>query len=234
MVEPIQYHFIYKTVSSSGKYYIGRHSTNNLNDKYFGSGKWVRSIKDKSKLCRYILEHCSSFEELKEKEKIYILSNIGLENCMNFNNNSIGFACGDLNPSCTLESRQKMSDRVSGDNNPSKREDVRKKKSDALKGKPSTNIGWKHTDEAKQKISEAHTGRKHSEESRKNMGDSHRGNKNLLGYIPSEETKAKISAKTKGVPKAIIKCPYCELEGGVGVMGRWHFDNCKLKKEVIL
>ena len=50
------YHFIYKTISDSGKYYIGRHSTKNLNDGYFGSGKWIRSLKNKSNLKREIIE----------------------------------------------------------------------------------------------------------------------------------------------------------------------------------
>jgi hypothetical protein len=29
-----QFHIIYKTSSKSGRYYIGRHSTNNLDDGY--------------------------------------------------------------------------------------------------------------------------------------------------------------------------------------------------------
>lgn len=41
-------HFIYKTISPSGKFYISRHSTNNIDDGYLGSGKWIRSIRNKS------------------------------------------------------------------------------------------------------------------------------------------------------------------------------------------
>jgi len=57
-------HFIYKTTHISGKYYIGRHSTENINDGYLGSGKWVKSIKDKSKLSREILEYCDDIDDL--------------------------------------------------------------------------------------------------------------------------------------------------------------------------
>ena len=49
-------HFIYKTTHVNGKYYIGRHSTENINDGYIGSGKWPISIKDKSSLTREIIE----------------------------------------------------------------------------------------------------------------------------------------------------------------------------------
>ena len=38
-----KYHFIYKTTNLiNGKYYIGMHSTNKLNDGYLGSGKKLR------------------------------------------------------------------------------------------------------------------------------------------------------------------------------------------------
>ena len=38
-----KYHFIYKTTNLlSGKYYIGMHSTDNLDDGYLGSGYRLR------------------------------------------------------------------------------------------------------------------------------------------------------------------------------------------------
>ena len=38
-----KYHFIYKTTNLlSGKYYIGMHSTDNLDDGYLGSGRRLR------------------------------------------------------------------------------------------------------------------------------------------------------------------------------------------------
>jgi len=112
-------HFIYKTESKSGKYYIGRHSSEDIDDGYIGSGKWVRSIKDKSELTRTILEFCESVEELKEFEKKLLKEHVGKENCMNFNLNSCGFSTGDLNPSSTEEGRKRISERLKIDN-PSK------------------------------------------------------------------------------------------------------------------
>lgn len=47
------YHILYRTtMQDSNKFYVGRQSTTNLKDGYLGSGKWVRSIKDKSVLSR--------------------------------------------------------------------------------------------------------------------------------------------------------------------------------------
>ena len=89
------YHFIYKTTCKSGKYYVGRHSTCKLNDNYFGSGKWVKSIKDKSILSREILEFFDDSEQLKLAEQLLLFENIDKPNNMNYNNNATGFSSGD-------------------------------------------------------------------------------------------------------------------------------------------
>ena len=83
-----QYHFIYKTTNLlSGKYYIGMHSTDNLEDGYLGSGNLIsRAIKKhgKENFIREILEFCSSREELKQREsEIVTLSEIAKKECMN-------------------------------------------------------------------------------------------------------------------------------------------------------
>lgn len=90
--------FIYKTTHISGKYYIGRCSRK-YSKNYLGSGRWVRSIKDKSQLTREILVECSTFEELCIEEERLINIHINDPLCMNWNNKSVGFATGDLNPS---------------------------------------------------------------------------------------------------------------------------------------
>jgi len=83
-----RYHYIYKTTNLlSGKYYIGMHSTNNLDDGYMGSGKRLRySInkygKDNHKV--EILEFLTSREELKSREaELVNLNEIAKEECMN-------------------------------------------------------------------------------------------------------------------------------------------------------
>jgi hypothetical protein len=91
-------HFIYKTIHPNGKYYIGRHSTTNLEDRYLGSGKWVSQIKKKDKLVREIVEFVDSFEELIIKEDEYLAEHYGKPNCMNMSNKSTGWAVGSANP----------------------------------------------------------------------------------------------------------------------------------------
>lgn len=87
----IIYHIIYKTTHKNGKFYIGRHSTKNLDDGYLGSGKWVKSIKDKSNLSREIITEASSIEELYELEEYYI--NIYFDDplCMNYGKGARGW-----------------------------------------------------------------------------------------------------------------------------------------------
>ena len=109
-------HFIYKTTHTNGKYYIGRHSTVNVDDGYIGSGKWPLSIKDKSTLTREILEFVDDFETLKQREGAYLTEHYGKPNCMNQNIDPIGFGAGKNNPMLNPE----VAAKITGDNHWSK------------------------------------------------------------------------------------------------------------------
>lgn len=83
-----KYHFIYKTTNLlNGKYYIGMHSTDNMDDGYLGSGKRLRySIRKhgEGNHEREILEFVDSREELKKREEeIVNLNEIAKVECMN-------------------------------------------------------------------------------------------------------------------------------------------------------
>ena len=109
--------FIYKTTHTSGKYYIGRCSRKHP-ETYLGSGRWVKSIKDKTSLSREILSNHESFEELCLAEEKAISEHINDPLCMNWNNKSVGFGTGKFNPSHkgmfnkkhTEETKQKISE----------------------------------------------------------------------------------------------------------------------------
>ena len=68
-----KFHYIYKITNTlNGKFYIGMHSTDNLEDGYFGSGKLLwRSINKHGKENHEmeILEHYFSREDLAAREK---------------------------------------------------------------------------------------------------------------------------------------------------------------------
>ena len=69
---------------------------------------------------------------------------------------------------------------------------------------------------------------------RPDLSDSNRtrtGPKNPnFGKTQPEEWKLKNSLANQK-PKNKVSCPHCGAVGGEGIMKRWHFDNCKLKKE---
>jgi hypothetical protein len=184
------YHFIYRITSESGKYYIGRHSTEKIDDGYLGSGKWIRSLKDKTTLKREIIEFCSE-ENIKEREKFYLSENVGKENCMNFNLSPIGFSSGLLNPSKDKELVKRRAKKIMGENNPAKRPEVRIKMSESQKkGKNTHNKGKKLSEQARKNMSEARKGLKFSEEGKKKLSDSRKRQYELGERIlPSFEGK---------------------------------------------
>ena len=69
-----KYNYVYLiTNQQNGKKYIGKHSTDNLDDNYMGSGIIIQKIlkKNPSILKKEIIEMCSSEEESFEKEKYW-------------------------------------------------------------------------------------------------------------------------------------------------------------------
>jgi len=82
-----KYHYIYKIVRDDGKYYIGMHSTDNLDDGYFGSGvKITRSIKRHGldRHTKVILEFAPTRKELRLREAELVNTHtLSDPNCMN-------------------------------------------------------------------------------------------------------------------------------------------------------
>jgi hypothetical protein len=109
-----KYHIIYKTVRTdgSGKYYIGMHSTDNLDDDYLGSGQILwRSIKKYGREMhrREILEVLPSRKDIVLREA-EILSAIARDDlhCMNVSR-SIGYASRKPeHPSASEKRRQSI------------------------------------------------------------------------------------------------------------------------------
>lgn len=83
-----KYHYTYKTTNlKNGRYYLGMHSTNRIDDGYLGSGKRLyyelnKYGRDNFKL--EILEYFETREELAKAEKSLITEqDLNNENCLN-------------------------------------------------------------------------------------------------------------------------------------------------------
>ncbi len=75
------------------------------------------------------------------------------------------------------------------------------------------NLGSKHTQEHKDKISLANIGRVMNDYTKQKLKEANLGRESAM--------------KGKHFPK--VKCTYCEVSGGIIPMKRWHMDNCKNK-----
>jgi len=133
-------------------------------------------------------------------------------------------------------------------------DETKKKISNAGKGRKlskdhaeklkSVNIGKTVTEETRRKIGDGNKGKVMSEEAKLKIGIA------LRGRIVSDATKQLLKEKntgrkmtieqiekmkknkvitTKGVERIKIICPKCGKEGGIGIMQRWHFDNCEIR-----
>lgn len=213
-------HYIYKVTSNSGLYYVGRHSTKNINDNYLGSGKWVRSLTNKENLIKEILSFHETFELLKEAEENLISEVINDPLNMNFNNKSIGFSCGELNPANSPQEKIRRTEnnwmktsegkKFISENNPSKREDVK------LKRKDFANEQLKNGTHNFQK----EFINKHKFDSENNPAKSESHKNNMKEQIKN------------GTHNFCIKvtCPHCGKFGSKSNMLRYHFENCKTQK----
>ncbi|MEI8329879.1 MAG: hypothetical protein WCG14_07795 [Chlamydiia bacterium] len=90
-----KFHYLYKiTNTKNGKYYIGMHSTHNLDDEYMGGGKRItNSVRKHGKEAhtKEILEYFDDRESLRQKE-IEIVNEDLLRDpmCMNINKGGEG------------------------------------------------------------------------------------------------------------------------------------------------
>jgi len=160
-----QYHFIYKTTNQiNGKFYVGMHSTDNLNDGYIGSGyKLRRSInkhgKENFKL--EILEYLPNRSSLKVREKELVNEDLLKDPlCMNL---VFGGNGGFISVDGYKKGAKKMLDIIWND------DDFRKRKSE-WKSKQNK-ILW---ETGKLKYKDNWTGKTHSKETKKKIGQANK------------------------------------------------------------
>jgi len=168
-----KYHFIYKTTDKrNGNYYIGMHSTNNLNDGYIGSGDRLKHLihkHGKEIFTIEILEFLPNRKSLKERETQIVNSDLLLEDkCMNlkvggyggFINDEHQFKCSQA---AGIKHRERMINDVEYRNNFSKKisesNKLRHQRGDVKKIQESYSwIGKKHKTETIEKMKESKKG----------------------------------------------------------------------------
>lgn len=207
-MEEKKYNFTYRTISDSGKYYVGRHSTDNIDDGYQGSGKWVKMCKSSGKnLITEPLNFYNTFDELLNAEQKLLDEHINNPLCMNFNNRSSGFAVGDRNPAKSEKERKRRSEenwsktdagrQWLSENNPSKRDDVKVKRSIQLKEQ------WKD-----QEYRDSHSGDNHhmkAEEHRDRMKTDNPMFKEDARKKSSENCKEQLGKGTHNFQNPIVR-----------------------------
>ena len=228
-------HFIYKTTHPTGKYYIGSHSTININDGYCGSGKWVRSIKDKSVLLVEIIEYADTFDQLLVLEKQYLTDVIGKINNMNFNNNSVGFASGELNWSRTdigrkLKSLRKLNLSLSDEHGPEKAAQIKAKMSAARIGHKTNLPAWntgltKYTSDSVAKLANSLKGTAPWNKGKQTGIQTFTGEKHTdatINHLKKVQQANRINNRTT--------CDYCGKNLDNANYARYHGKNCKLNQ----
>lgn len=245
-----KHHYVYRiTNTQMNKHYYGVRSSKvepklDLGIKYFSSStdkEFIQEQKENKDIFKYkIIKLFNSRKEANNFE-IYIHEkfNVGINESFynRAKSTSTGFCIEGINHS--EETKSKISGTQKGGilSNETKAK-MCKPKSEETKFKISeTKKGTKHTAETKAKMSE----------SKKNMSNETRAKMSKAKQNVSDETKAKLSKSNKDKPKSEehkakmsetaknrtkIKCPYCEKESHISIMTRWHFDNCKLKKDI--
>lgn len=162
-------HYLYKTTCLvTNRYYIGIHSTNNLEDGYMGSGKRLRySIRKygKENHIKEILELFETRELLVEAEKTAITEYMLIDNnCMNIVEGGGGFTT-EYARECVKKSNAKQ--KILRETDPDWVKKISKIRSECQKkvyldGKSGLcGYSWDgktHSEETKQKISESNRG----------------------------------------------------------------------------
>ena len=218
----MKYHYVYIITNKiNHKFYIGKHSTDDLDDGYMGSGTAINKAIQKygiENFSKRILCFCDSAEDAYKVEEFLVTDNlIKRDDCYNMMVGGVGGSIKGKHWKLTNETKKRISEALKGkyigEKNPlygrhhteetkQKMRESSKNKTEEYRLKLTQSLkGHKVSDETRVKISETlknngihNTKGKHwkvSEEGKRNMGNAHKGK------YHSEETKQKMSEARK-------------------------------------
>ena len=187
-------YYIYRITNKlNGKTYIGQHKYKDLNDKYMGSGVYLRRAQKKYGIENFekeILYSCIQYKETADDmERFAIAKERAI--CKAEYNIADGGQGGALRKGMphSEETKRKIGEKSKGRHCS---EETKRKHSEAMKAENNPMYGKHRSEETRKKISEARKGYHHSEESKKKMSEARKGKK------LSEETRQKLSKALKG------------------------------------
>jgi len=180
-----KFNYIYLITNKiNGKIYVGKHSTNNLDDGYMGSGVVIKKAINKygiENFTKDYLAFCDTENKLNWFEKFYIKKYKARETGYNLTDGGDGV----LGWHHSEETKEKL----------------RKPLSESTKQKlRDFNIGLHHSEETKIKMHNSHIGKTFSEEHKQHISNVRKGKASEPHR--SERTKFKISNNMKGVSKS--------------------------------
>jgi group I intron endonuclease len=236
-----KYYYIYETKNIlNNKLYVGFHSTDNLEDNYLGSGRFLkRAIRKygKENFEKNILEFCSE-DNWQEKENSWIK----IKNTFSPFGYNLTFG-GEGTPGMIVpqERKDQISKTLKKDNKLKgikKSEICKKNMSLAKKGKPSGYKGVSHLQKLIMAYGEK-IGKIKYEKFLENQSKSHLGKKLIRdvwnkGISCSELHKENLSKslRNKKHNMKLVVCPHCGKKGKGGNMTRYHFDHCKFNENL--
>lgn len=223
-----KYHYIYKITRFDGKYYIGMHSTDDLDDGYFGSGsRLFHSVRyyGKDKHNKEILEMCNSRQEAIEKEKLLVNEETLKDPlCLNLTVGGAYISRAPEDPSSSERRRQALIDFYNSENGAKAKQklsELHKDRKATAEAKLNMSVAAKKRmqrmqedgswEEVKKKNAMRHVGKVQSPETRVKRGVAIRKRKELFGPRKfSEEARKNISlsliGSARNAKKWIIIC----------------------------
>ena len=210
-----KYNYIYKITNIlNNKIYIGKHSTDKLEDGYMGSGKIIKQAINKYGIENFKKEYlvfCDKEDKLNWFERFYIRKYESTNRNIGYNITKGGDGTLGFHIHMTEEHKKKISESNKGKK--LSYEHIRHL-SESLKGRKTWNkgkIGYLKgrvfSEESRRKMSESKIGKHHSEETKIKISESNKGkpawNKGKpgnsgsfkKGHKPSAEVKSKINVK---------------------------------------